>query len=250
MVTHDATGRTGYASALTRAYEDGRRILFSLPCYHMFGLVEGLVSVMFVGGAIVPQTTFTALGYLRGVERHRATDILCVPTMAVAISEHPQRLDVDTSSLTAILCGSAPAPVWIWERIRADFGISEIVTGYGMTECGGAMTLSLPEDPLEISSRTVGRPKYAGAAGITNGDLVAYRTVDPLTGEDLPAGAEGELASSGPTTMSGSGASPRRPRRSCTTGGCVPGTWDWWTRTATYGSQGGARSSTRAAASS
>ena len=203
MVTHDATERTAYASAYTRAYEDGRRILFALPCYHMFGLIEGLASVMFVGGAIIPKTTFDPLGYLRGIERHSATDILCVPTMAVAIAEHPQRLNFDTSSLTAILCGSAPAPVWIWESIRQDFGVDEIVTGYGMTECGGAMTLTLPEDPLELSSTTVGRPKLAGSAGLGNGDLVVYTTVDPLTGEALPVGAEGELASSGPTTMVG-----------------------------------------------
>ena len=219
MVTHDATQRTGYASAYTRAYEDGRRILFSLPCYHMFGLVEGLVSVLFVGGAIVPQVAFTPLGYLRGVERHRATDILCVPTMAVAISEFAQRLDFDTSSLTAILCGSAPAPVWIWESIRRDFGIQEIVTGYGMTECGGAMTLTLPEDPLELSCITVGRPKLAGSAGNAAGDLVAYKTIDPLTGEDLPDGAGGELASSGATTMIGFWNKPEETRAVLDDGG-------------------------------
>ena len=84
MVTHDAVLRTGYASALTRAYEDGRRILFSLPCYHMFGYVEGLLSVMFVGGAIIPQTAFSPGRLLAGIERHRATEILAVPTMAVA----------------------------------------------------------------------------------------------------------------------------------------------------------------------
>jgi fatty-acyl-CoA synthase len=50
VVTHDAVLRTSYGSALTRAYQDGRRILFSLPCYHMFGYVEGLLSVMFAGG--------------------------------------------------------------------------------------------------------------------------------------------------------------------------------------------------------
>ena len=38
----------------------------------------------------------------------------------------------------------------------------EIVTGYGMTECGGAMTLTRPEDPLHLTSETVGRPKMAG----------------------------------------------------------------------------------------
>src|SRR6201987_1482259 len=180
LVTHDAVLRTAYASALTRAYEDGRRILFSLPCYHMFGYIEGLLSVMFVGGAIIPQTTFSAEGYFAGIERHRASDVLCVPTMAVAMIEHPARGDHDLSTLSAILCGSAPAPIWLWEQIRAEFGVSEIVTGYGMTECGGAMTLTRPEDPLELTSTTVGRPKMAGAAGVPGTDeLVEYRAVHP-----------------------------------------------------------------------
>src|SRR5207249_10226007 len=81
MVTHDSVQRTAYASALTRAFEDGRRILFSLPCYHMFGYVEGLLAAMVVGGAVIPQTTFDPVGYFKAIERHRATDILAVPTM-------------------------------------------------------------------------------------------------------------------------------------------------------------------------
>ncbi len=204
LVSHDAVLRTAFASALTRAYEDGRRILFSLPCYHMFGYVEGLLSVGFVGGAIIPQTSFSAEGYFAGIQRHRATDMLCVPTMAVAMLEHPARGEYDLSSLTAILCGSAPAPIWLWMQIAADFGVSEIVTGYGMTECGGAMTLTRPEDPLELTSDTVGRPKMAGPAGIPGTDaLVQYRAVHPETGAVLPPGQEGELVSCGPTTMLG-----------------------------------------------
>jgi fatty-acyl-CoA synthase len=202
LVTHDAVLRTAYASALTRAYEDGRRILFSLPCYHMFGYIEGLLSVMFVGGAIIPQTTFSAEGYFAGIERHRASDVLCVPTMAVAMIESAARERYDLGSLKAMLCGSAPAPTWLWERIEGDFGVSEIVTGYGMTECGGAMTLTLPEDSLYLTSETVGKPKMAGAAAVPGTDaLVAYKAVDPETGEDLPTGEEGELVSSGPTAM-------------------------------------------------
>lgn len=203
-VTHDAILRTGYASALTRAFQDGRRILFSLPCYHMFGLVEGFASVLYVGGAIIPQLTFSAEGYFAGIERHRADDILCVPTMAVAMVESEVRGDYDLSSLSAILCGSTTAPVWLWEQVERDFGVSEIVTGYGMTEVGGATTMTLPEDPLLLTSTTVGRPKMAGAAGLPGSRvLVEYRTVDPATREALPNGQEGELVSHGPTTMVG-----------------------------------------------
>jgi fatty-acyl-CoA synthase len=205
MVTHDAVLRTGYASALTRAFEDGRRILFSLPCYHMFGYVEGLLAAMAVGGAIVPQTSFDPARYFAGIERHRASEILCVPTMTVALLEHPARADHDLSSLFAILSGAATAPVWLWERVRADLGATEITTGYGMTEAGGAMTMTRPEDALELHSTTVGAPKMAAAAGLVehDGALCRYETIDPVTGEALPPGAEGELTSHGPTTMLG-----------------------------------------------
>ncbi|WP_370517617.1 class I adenylate-forming enzyme family protein [Mycolicibacterium sp. P9-22] len=202
VVSHDAVLRTAYASALTRAYEDGRRILYSLPCYHMFGYVEGLLSVMYVGGAVILQPSFSAEGYFRGIETHQATDILCVPTMAVAMVESPARSDYDLSSLKAILCGSAPAPIWLWNKVSEDFGVTEIVTGYGMTECGGAMTLTLPEDDLSMTSDTVGRPKLAGAAGVPGADaLVIYRAVESDTGDDVAVDAEGELISAGPTTM-------------------------------------------------
>ncbi|HEX7826995.1 MAG TPA: AMP-binding protein [Mycobacterium sp.] len=192
VTSHDAVLRTAYASALTRAFEDGRRILFSLPSYHMFGYIEGLLSVLYVGGAVIPLTKFSAERYFAGIQRHGATDMLCVPTMAVAMVESPARSQYDLSSLGAILCGSAPAPIWLWTQIAEDFDVHEIVTGYGMTECGGAMTLTRPEDPLHLTTETVGRPKMAGSASVPETDeLVLYKSV------------EGELVSSGPTVMHG-----------------------------------------------
>ena len=180
-------------------------MLFSLPCYHMFGYVEVLLSTMLVGGAVIMQETFSPAEYLRAIEEHRADDMLCVPTMTVALLEHPDRLVRDLSSLTALLSGAAPAPTWLWERSRDDFGVAEMVTGYGMTECGGAMTLTLPEDPISQHAATVGRPKLAGVAGVpeAGGAPCVYRTADPMTGEPLADGEEGELISAGPTMMRG-----------------------------------------------
>ncbi len=205
LITHDAVQRTGYASALTRAFDDGWRVLFSLPCYHMFGYIEGLLAAMTVGGAVILQPSFDPAAYLAGIERHQANDILCVPTMTVGILERPDIADYDLSSLQALLSGAAPGPVWLWEKAASLLGITEIVTGYGMTECGGAMTLSDPEDSFELTSSTVGTPKLAGVAGIVerSGALCEYRTADPVTGEFLPNGEEGELISRGPTAMLG-----------------------------------------------
>ena len=103
------------------------------------------------------------------------------------------------------MISAAPAPTWVWERAETELGLTEVTTGYGMTECGGATTLTLPEDPLVMHTTTVGREKLAGKAAAPgmNGNHAHYRTADPETGELLPEGAEGELISRGPSHMVG-----------------------------------------------
>lgn len=208
--THDNLARSAYAGAYHQAFEDGRRTLFSLPLYHAFALVEGLLAAMFVGGAIIPQLVFDATTMLAGIERHRATYLMAVPTMSVALVEHPDIDRYDLSSLQAVLSAAAPTPVRIWQQLKDKLGVQEVFTGYGMTEVGAATTLTAPNDDLSIVAQTVGRLMDAGAAGIPErgGVLAEYKTVDPLTGEDLPPGSVGELCSRGPTSTSGYFAKP------------------------------------------
>jgi fatty-acyl-CoA synthase len=135
---------------------------------------------------------------------------MMVPTMSVALVEHPQIDRYDLSSLIAVLAGAAPTPVRVWQALKDRLGIREVYTGYGMTEVSAATTLTAPEDPLSLVAETVGRPLDAGAAGLPDrgGRVAEYKTVDPLTGQDLPPGSEGELCSRGPTSTSGYFAKP------------------------------------------
>jgi fatty-acyl-CoA synthase len=203
--THDGLLRTAYSTAHHRAFEDGRRILFALPLYHAFGLVEGFLASTFVGGAIIPQLAFDPGATLAGIERHRASDALMVPTMSVAILEHPTRHDFDLSSMRSVLAAAAPTPVWVWQQLRDLLNVDEVCTGYGMTETTASTTLTCPGDPLDVVNGTVGRPKIAGRAGLEQfgGAAVEYATVDPFTGSLLPPGEEGELVARGPTTTPG-----------------------------------------------
>lgn len=57
MLTHDNLLRAAYAGAHHQAFEDGRRAIFSLPLYHGFGLVVGLLSGIIVGGSTAPVST-------------------------------------------------------------------------------------------------------------------------------------------------------------------------------------------------
>jgi fatty-acyl-CoA synthase len=205
LQSHDNVLRISYALAYHQAYTPGRRTIFALPLYHAFGLVLGVIASVWVGGAIVPQMVFDPVEIFAGIEKFRATDALFVPTMAMALIDHPAREKHDLSSLTGVLSGAAPTPVSAWKRMIEALGLSEVFTGYGMTELSCATVLTCIGDPLETLERTVGRTIDAGAAGLPehNGLIGEYRTCDPYTGELLPPGAEGELVFRGPTATRG-----------------------------------------------
>lgn len=205
MLSHDALLRSAYGSAWTRAFEGGRRIVFALPLYHVFSYVEGLLAALLAGGAILPRTVFEPADTLRAIERHRVDEALFVPTMTIAVLEAMRAGRYDVSSLNAVMSAAAPAPVRLWRAVRDELGVSEVVTAYGMTETSAAATYTQPDGPLELVSGTVGAPKFGGVAGDPElgGLLATYKTIDPLTGADLPAGSEGELTVRGPIVTTG-----------------------------------------------
>ncbi len=205
MLTHDMILRAAYASAYTRAFEDGRRILFSLPMYHVFGFVECLIASTFVGGAIVPHVFFDARKMLDAARSHRATEMVCVPMMTLKLLEAARQHGFEGSGLLAMFNSGGASPPTIWRDIRELLGAREILTAYGMTETTASTTCTLPEGPDEFLLTTNGRLKFAGVVGDPKlgGVLAQYKTIDPVTGLDLPLGLPGELVARGPIVTTG-----------------------------------------------
>ncbi|MEV6140052.1 class I adenylate-forming enzyme family protein [Nocardia sp. NPDC051990] len=201
--THDGLLRSSFASAITRGMGEQWRTLFSLPLYHTFGYTEGVLAPIWVGGSVLPRAKFSAEDYLSGIERLKATEILAVPTMMVAILDAARKRAYDLSSLKSVMSASAVAPVWVWEKTKELLGDPNIVTAWGMTETSASCTMTLPEDPIQVHSTTVGSPKIAGSAAATEGQLFRIATADPDTGEHLPAGVTGEVIVSSPSVMVG-----------------------------------------------
>jgi fatty-acyl-CoA synthase len=199
MLTHDMLLRTAFGSSYGRAFEDGRRILFSLPMYHVFGYVEGLLAALFVGGAIIPRLKFDAADTLRAAERHRATDMLSIPTMTLALLDEIRVQPYDISPLRSVLASGGRSPAYIWQQILDLLGPDEITTGYGMTEVTASSSVTRPDDPMERLLETNGRLRDVGPAAdpALDGRLVAYRVIDPESDNPVPAGATGELQAKG-----------------------------------------------------
>lgn len=201
-LTHDMVLRSAYGSAYHRAFDDGWRVSFALPLYHVFGYVEGMLAVIFVGGAIAPLKVFNPKTVLTVIEDHRINEVLFVPTMTVAVVDQATKGSYDLSSLQSVFSAAAPAPVWLWEKVMTTLRPSMIFTGYGQTEVSAATALTLPGDDIETVSAMVGTPKLGGSAAqdtdSPDGRLATYRTLDPFTGHPLPAGETGELSVRGP----------------------------------------------------
>ena len=199
MLTHDMILRTAFGSTYGRAFEDGRRILYSLPMYHVYGYVEGLLAALFVGGAVVPQLKFDPADTLRAVNRHRVTDLLLIPTMTLALLDELKKAPYDLSSLHSVISSGGRAPAYIWQQIFDLLRPSELTTGYGMTEVTASGTVTRPDDPMQRLLTSNGRLRDVGPAGdpANGGRLVNYRVVNPETGQTLGPGQVGELQAKG-----------------------------------------------------
>jgi fatty-acyl-CoA synthase len=175
-------------------YSEADRVCLPVPFYHCFGMVMGNLGSTSHGACIViPAPSFEPEATLRAVAEERCTSLYGVPTMFIAMLEHPAFGDVDLSSLrTGIMAGS-PCPVEVMKRVIDEMHMGEVSICYGMTETSPVSTQTRSDDSLERRVGTVGRV----------GPHVEVQVVDPATGRTQPIGEPGELCTRGYSVMLG-----------------------------------------------
>lgn len=206
VLTHDMLMRSAFASCRNRGFELGRRIYVPLPMFHVYGYVEGLLAAILVGGTVLLRRgKFLAGEALDFMEETRANDILSVPAQMMALVNELRERPRTLSHLHAVYCSAAMCPSWIWPAIRETLGVSDVITGYGMTEVCGASMQTAPDDPDEILQTRVGKLLPGGCSGFPqfDGHQLAYRVVDRKTQQDCRPGEIGELWCKGAVVTKG-----------------------------------------------
>jgi fatty-acyl-CoA synthase len=205
LLTHNMVTSAGYASAYGRGLTPGHRVVFSLPMYHVFGYVECLLAIMYVGGAVVPKLAFDPADILSSVHKHQVHEIACVPTMTIALVAEARVNAYDLSTISIIYSSGGPSAPSLVDELREVFDPDEMVAGYGQTETTAAMTANLPELSDEYLKHKNGTFRNAGIAGDPSlgGALAIYKVIDIVTGADVPAGESGELVARGPAVTAG-----------------------------------------------
>ncbi|WP_348733826.1 AMP-binding protein [uncultured Mycolicibacterium sp.] len=172
----------------------GDRLCIPVPFYHCFGMVMGNLGCTTHGATIViPAPGFDPGHTLAAIESQSCTGVYGVPTMFIAMQNHPDFAARDLSSLRTGIMAGAVCPVEVMKRCIEDMHMAEVAIAYGMTETSPVSCQTLIDDDLERRTASIGRAH----------PHVEIKIVDPDTGETVDRGEPGEFCTRGYSVMLG-----------------------------------------------
>ncbi|MBI4551471.1 MAG: AMP-binding protein [Candidatus Latescibacteria bacterium] len=165
--------------------------LIVYPLFHTGGPDCVLLPHFLVGATVVILDRADPPDILGAIQRHRATNLFCVPTVWRRLLAFPELDRYDVHTLSRCLGSSDTFPPDLLNAIKQRFNADVYVT-YGLTEAGCILTFSKLTRDGRGKIDAVGRPH----------PFVEVRVVGP-DGQDVPAGEVGEVIARGETIMSG-----------------------------------------------
>ncbi|MBN1662026.1 MAG: AMP-binding protein [Deltaproteobacteria bacterium] len=169
------------------------RLLIQVPLFHCFGCVMSTMNCVYHGSSMVIVEYFDPLKAMQFISAEKCTAVNGVPTMFIAILNHTEFDRFDMTSLRTGIMAGAPCPVETMNQVRTRMHCPEIVIAFGQTESAPVMTMTRRDDPVDLRVSTVGRllPDVEG------------KIIDPETGNDQPAGVQGEIVTRSACVMKG-----------------------------------------------
>ncbi len=169
------------------------RMMIQVPMFHCFGMVLSMTASMTHGTTMYPLPYFSPKPALACVHNEHITTFNGVPTMFIAMMEHPDFAKTDFSYIRTGIMAGANCPADLMKKATEVMNMKEIVSVYGQTEASPGCTMSSYYDSLEVRTETVG-------SAFAN---VECKVVDPETGVDCPDGVDGEFVARGYNIMKG-----------------------------------------------
>jgi long-chain acyl-CoA synthetase len=176
----EAAGRTGPPC-----------FILIVPLFHVTGNVPVLLGSLASGLKLVIMHKWDPKRALELIEREKVTHFVGVPTQSWDLLEHPDFGSHDTSSLTSVGGGGAPAPPQLVGRVATSFKAAKPNIGYGMTETNAYGPGNSGTD-YETHPTSTGRST----------PILEVEIRDP-EGRPVPVGERGEIWMKGPNVIRG-----------------------------------------------
>jgi acyl-CoA synthetase (AMP-forming)/AMP-acid ligase II len=166
----------------------GAPIVVAPPLFHILGFAYTSVGLG-LGTPLILFRRFDPDEVLTAIADCDAEALVAVPVMLQRILDAARRGGRRTPSLRVVVCGGSALHPHLSEAFMDEFG-DVLINVYGATETGWA-TIATPAD-LRAAPGTVGRPSFRLTIRILGED-----------GDELPAGATGEIYTGGGLRFAG-----------------------------------------------
>jgi acyl-CoA synthetase (AMP-forming)/AMP-acid ligase II len=168
------------------------RFLIVYPFFHCSGYKSGWLASLIAGSTAYPQAILDVpvLGAI--VASEKITFLPGPPTLFQTLLSAPPEKRGDLSSIRVANTGASAVPPASIARIREELGVGVVMTGYGLTETCGTVTLTDHDDTPEIVARYCGKALPGVEIRIAG-----------LDGAEIPLGEPGEVLVRGYNVMQG-----------------------------------------------
>ena len=184
-------------TSLRNGTEPGDVMLGVMPLFHTGGVVLGLMASAARFLTYVAIEEFEPGHVLDTIERFKVNVGTGVPTMLIALMEHPTFAERDLSSIKVITSGGSTVPAPLVERLERELGAPFTIV-FGQTEMSPVATMTYPHDTIEDKANTLGRAMPCIEVKIVDAD-----------GATVPIGVPGEFCTRGYSNMLGYNDNPQ-----------------------------------------
>jgi long-chain acyl-CoA synthetase len=189
-LTHSNMLRNAEVSVGLAGLNADDMVFGGLPLFHSFGQTVGMNASVLAGATMTLIPRFEPTKAFEILQRDKVTVMLGVPTMYVALLQHPDKSSFDLSSLRVCCSGGASLPVEVLKGFEQAFG-AFILEGYGLSETSPVASFNHAD--RERKPGSIGQPVEG----------VEFKLVDDDWNEITEIGAIGEIAIKGHNVMKG-----------------------------------------------
>jgi len=164
-----------------------------LPFFHIYGMTAAMNAPLYAGSSMVLLPRFEVEAVMETIQREKVTNFCGVPTMYIAVINHPGVKKFVLSSVRGCISGGAALPTAVIKSFGELTG-GTLVEGYGLSEASPVTHCNPIGEGAVLREGSIGIP-----IPFTDAQIVDME--DPV--RTVGVGEAGELAVKGPQVMLG-----------------------------------------------